>query len=60
LSKGKKKKAGDENKIELVLFKPSAKTKGRFILNEKIANPPEILEFIKENYENGATSMSSD
>lgn len=41
-------------------MKLSKITKNKYVLNEKIANPPEILEYIKEKYENGATSMSSD
>ena len=59
VSKTKKKKTGDENKIELVLYKPSAKTKGRYIINEKIPTPQEILDAITERYEDGVNSMSS-
>ena len=60
LSKGKKKKSGDENKIEIVTYKPSKTTKGRMILGEKVPNPPEILEYIQENYEEGVNSMNSE
>ena len=59
VSKTKKKKTGDPNKIELVLYKPSAKTKGRYIINEKISTPEEILEAIAERYEEGVNAMSS-
>ena len=42
-------KKEDPNKIELLEYKKSDKTK-KWILGEKVANPENIMEYIKEKY----------
>ena len=48
-TKVKKVKKEDPNKIELLEYKKSDKTK-KWILGEKVANPEKIMEYIKEKY----------
>ena len=54
-SKGKKKKT--DEKIVLVTWKPSAKVKGRLIVEEKISNPEEIIQYITDNFEFGIETL---
>lgn len=53
--KGKKKV--DDDKVELVNWKASTKTKGKLIVSDKVANPPHILEYIIANFEEGIDSL---
>lgn len=50
VSKGKKKKKSDEDTIDVIKQKESTKVKKKWILDEKIEIPPEILEWIEEHY----------
>lgn len=51
VSKGKKpKKVVDEDNIEIIKQKESAKVKAKWLVDEKIDNPPEIMEYIDELY----------
>jgi len=54
--KGKKK--GEDFKMELINWKASTKTKGRLIVADKITNPPEILDYIAANFEEGLEGAS--
>lgn len=51
LSKGKSKKVKkeDPNKLDLLDYKKSDKTK-KWVLAEKVVNPVDIMEYIKEKY----------
>lgn len=50
VSKGKKKKKSDEDTITVVKQKESTKVKKKWILDEKVEIPQEILEWIEERY----------
>jgi len=56
-SVGKKGKVADENTVLPVTLKPSKNVRNKMILGEKVETPPEILEKIKAEYEDGVNSI---
>jgi hypothetical protein len=53
----------DENEIEMITWKPSAKVTGRLVVGEPIKTPEDIAEFIAvniEQWENGLDDMTEE
>jgi hypothetical protein len=53
----------DENEIEMITWKPSAKVKGRLVVENPIKTPEEITEFIAANterWEDGLNEMTEE
>jgi hypothetical protein len=56
--KGKRK--GPSDAVELIDFGPSKQLKGKLVVGEKIVIPPEVLEHVTANYEEGFDALTPD